>query len=112
MRQKQTGYELEVELLNSYRLQVKRALQRMAFDIRSGTADEQILYNAIFGNFTKFGVDEAVLLSYHFSFGENALATLKDKATDANIQVCVNGIKANLIAIQKDASRAVVGLAV
>ena len=91
-------------------MQVKRALQKMAFDIRQGTADQQLLYNAIFSNLTRFNLAEAVLLAWHFSFGENNLSLLQDNATDAQIQICVNAIQANLISIQKDTARPLIGL--
>lgn len=110
MRQHFTEYEETLELLNALRMQVKRALQIMAFNIRSGTADQQLLYNAIFSNTTRFPLSEATLLAYHFSWGDNDLSVLKYDATDANIQACVDALANELITRQKDTSRSIVGL--
>lgn len=110
MRQTLTIYEQELELLATLQRQVKRALQKMAFNVREGTADQQLLYSAIFANLTRFGINEATLLAYHYSWGANDLSVLRDNATDAQVQTCVDAIQAQLIAIQKDTTRSIVGL--
>lgn len=108
-RQYLSDYEQQLAVLTALRNPVKRALQIMAFNIRSGTTDEQALYSAIFSNTTKFGLDEAVLLAYHFSWGVNDLRVLGAAATDTQIQTCVDAIKAELISLEN--SRAtIVGL--
>lgn len=99
-RQYLSDYEQQLVVLAALRNPVKRALQTMAFNVRSGTADEQSLYRAIFSNTTKFGLDEAVLLAYHFSWGVNDLRVLGAAATDTQIQTCVDSIKAELITLQ------------
>lgn len=110
MRQTFTVYEQDLDLIAALQRQVKRALQKMAFSIREGTADQQLLYSAIFSNQTRFGLEEATLLAYHFSWGANDLSVLRYEATDANIQICVDAIQAQLITMQKDSARSVVGL--
>lgn len=110
MRQSATIYESDLELVSILQRQVKRALQKMAFAVRSGTADEQLLFDAVFSNQTKFGLEEATLLAIHFSWGENDLTVLRDAATDAQIQTCVDSIKSELITRQKIVARPVVGL--
>lgn len=99
-RQYLSDYEQQLVVLTALRNPVKRALQTMAFNIRSGTADEQNLYRAIFSSSTKFGLDEAVLLAYHFSWGANDLSALGAAATDTQIQTCVDAIKTELITIE------------
>lgn len=79
---------------------VKRAIQRMAFDLRAGTADQQALYDAVFSNRTKFTAVEATLLAWHFSWGDNDLRVLGAAATDAQLQICVNAIQDELISRQ------------
>lgn len=110
MRQTLTAYEQDLDLIAALQRQVKRALQKMAFNIREGTADQQLLYTAIFSNQTRFCLEEATLLAYHFSWGANDLSVLRYEATDANIQTCVDAIQGQLIAIQKDTARSIVGL--
>lgn len=110
MRQTFTTYEKELDLIAALQRQVKRALQKMAFNIREGTSDQQLLYAAIFSNQTRFGLEEATLLAYHYSWGANDLSVLQYAATDANIQTCVDAIQAQLIAVQKDSARSFVGL--
>jgi len=110
MRQSLTAYEQDLELIAALQRQVKRALQKMAFDIRGGTSDQHLLFAAIFSNQTRFGLEEATLLAYHFSWGANDLSVLRYEATDANIQICVDAIQDQLIAIQKDTASPVVGL--
>lgn len=110
MRQTLTVYEQDLDLIAALQRQTKRALQKMAFNIREGTADQQVLYAALFSNQTRFGLEEATLLAYHFSWGANDLSVLRYEATDANIQTCVDAIQAQLIAIQKDTARSIVGL--
>lgn len=110
MRQTFTVYEKELDLISALQRQVKRSLQKMAFNIREGTSDQQLLYEAIFSNQTRFGLEEATLLAYHFSWGENDLSALGYNATDSNIQTCIDSIQSQLIAIQKDSARTIVGL--
>ena len=110
MRQTLTVYEQDLDLIATLQRQTKRALQKMAFNVREGMADQQVLYAAIFSNQTRFGLEEATLLAYHFSWGANDLSVLRYEATDANIQICVDAIQAQLIAIQKDTARSIVGL--
>ena len=110
MRQHFTTYEEDLDLIITLQRQVKRALQKMAFDIRAGTEDQQLLFDAIFSNQTKFGLEEATLLAFHFSWGPNDLNVLREAATDAQIQTCVNSIQADLIARQKTTARPVIGL--
>ena len=110
MRQTFTAYESDLELISILQRQVKRALQKMAFDVRAGTSDEQALFDAVFSNRTKFGLEEATLLAVAFSWGANDLNVLREAATDAQVQTCINAIKAELIARQNTESRPVVGL--
>jgi hypothetical protein len=93
-------YSEELLVLNQLAPRVKRALQRMVFDIKNGTTDQQMLYDAVFSNQTKFTTNEATLLAFHYSFGENDLRVLGAAATDAQIQTCVNGLQIELIAKQ------------
>ena len=85
------------------------ALLQMAFNIRQGTANEQALYNAIFGNKTKFTLQEVIYLTYFFSFGANDLRD-NPEPTDAQITESVNAIKQELINRQNDTARTVTGL--
>lgn len=110
MRQTFTAYEQDLDLIVALQRQVKRALQKMAFNLREGTADQKLLYAAIFSNQTRFGLEEATLLSYHFSWAANDLSVLRENATDAHIQTCVDSIQSQLITIQKDSARNIVGL--
>ena len=110
MRQKLTAYEDDLDVLNALRRQFKRAFQKLAFDIRDGTADQKLLYAAIFSNQTRFGLDEATLLAYSFSWGTNDLSVARYDATDAQVQTCANSIQSSLITIQKDTARPIVGL--
>ena len=112
MRQSFTPYESDLQLISVLSRQVKRALQKMAFDVREGTDDEKALFDAVFSNRTKFGIEEATLLAVGFSWGDNDLNVLREDATDAQVQTCVNAIKVELIARQNTESRPVVGLAV
>jgi len=41
-------YSEELLVLNQLAPRVKRALQRMAFDIKNGTTDQQMLYDVYF----------------------------------------------------------------
>lgn len=107
MRQQRTTYEEQLDALTALRRQVKRSLQKMAFDVREGTADEQLLFDAIFSNQTKFSLDEATLLAYSFSA---PLRNSGDESTDNQVQNAVNGIKDLLIARQKTSTRPVMGL--
>jgi hypothetical protein len=93
-------YAEELLVLSQLEPRVKRALQRMAFDIRSGTADQQALYDAIFSNQTCFTAAEATLLAFHFSWGDNDLKVLGAAASDAQVQACVDGIAPELISRQ------------
>lgn len=79
---------------------VKRAIQRLAFDLRAGTEDQQLFFDAVFSNRTRFTAAEAALLAWHFSWGDNDLNVLGASATDAQIQICVNAIQNDLIARQ------------
>ena len=87
-----------------------QALYKMAFDIRQGTANEQALYQAIFSDRTRFSLLEALLLAYFFSVPPNDLRVLGSDVTDAQLQVCVDGIKAELITRQNDTGRPIIGL--
>jgi len=107
MRQQRTTYENDLDLLNSLKFQVKRALQKMAFDIREGTDDEKLLFDAIFSNQTKFGLEEATLLAFSFSA---QLQNKRDESTDNHVQTATDAIKDLLIARQKTAARPVIGL--
>lgn len=89
---------------------VRHALYQMAFDIRAGTADEQMLYAAIFSGNTRFTVGEACLLAYFFSVDPNDLRVLGAACTDEQLQTCVDAIKQELIDRQNDTTRPVVGL--
>lgn len=108
-RQYLSDYEQQLVVLSALRNPVKRALQTMAFNLRAGTADEIKLYRAIFSNTTKFGLDEAALLAYHFSWGTNDLRVLGAAATDAQVQTCVDAIKAELISLENSRTT-IVGL--
>lgn len=88
---------------------IRGALVQMAFDIRQGTADEQLLYNAIFSDTTKFTLEEVCYLTFFYSVAPNDLRDNPD-ATDVQITTSVNGIKAELITRQKDVGRTVTGL--
>lgn len=109
MRQSRTTYEDELDLILVLQQQVKRALQKMAFDIREGTADEQLLFDAIFSNQTRFGLEEATLLAFSFS---SQLQNTRDEATDNHVQTATNAIKDLLIDRQKNTTRPVIGLGV
>ena len=89
---------------------IRGALLQAAFDIRQGTADEQLLYNAIFSNLTKFTFEEVCYLTFFFSTAPNDLRDNPD-ATDAQITASVNGILGELITRQNDVGRTVTGLA-
>jgi hypothetical protein len=104
------AYEDDLAVLGFYQRKFMKALHQMAFNIRSGNADDQLLYNAIFSDQTRFGLKEAALLAYYFSVAPNDLRVLGKDATDAQIQVLVDGIKSVLITRQKDTSRPFVGL--
>jgi hypothetical protein len=104
------AYEDDLAVLGFHQRRFMKALHQMAFDIRQGNADDQILYNAIFSDQTRFGLKEAALFAYYFSVAPNDLRVLGMGATDAQIQVCVNGIKSTLITRQKDTTRPIVGL--
>lgn len=93
-------YQEELIALLQLEPKVKRALQKAAFNIREGTADQQLLYDAVFSNTTKFTAYEATLLAWHYSWGDNDLSILGSTASDAQIQVCVDAILGNLITIQ------------
>ena len=110
MRQKYTTYEDDLDLFNVLSRQVLRALQILAWNLRAGTADEQLLSTSIFSNTTKFRLMEAVILCFNRSTGVNDWGVLRENTTDANIQAPVNAAKDILIGYQKDASRPVVGL--
>lgn len=115
MRQRLTSYEEELDLISALQRQIKRALQLMAWDIRNGTSDERLLSKAIFGNLTKFGLEEAALYAFHNSMvsstqGVVNLSIRQYEATDAQIKRCIEDIKNTLIALQNDANRTVVGL--
>lgn len=88
---------------------VKRAIQRMAFELRAGTEDQVALYQAIFSNRTTFSAYEATLLAWHYSWGDNDLRVLGMVATDAQLQICVNAVQDDLIARQRDRT-AITGL--
>jgi hypothetical protein len=106
-----TPYQSDLELLTYLRLQVKRALQKMAFDIRQGTADQQALFNAVFSNQTRFSLNEATLLALHCSEGLMVdLTVLRELATDEQVQITVANIQALLIGIQKDTNRSLTNL--
>lgn len=107
MRQSRTTYEDDLDLILVLQQQVKRALQKMAFDIRGGTADEQLLFDAIFSNQTRFGLEEATLLAFSFS---SQLQNKREEATDNHVQTATNAIKDLLIARQKNEGRPVIGL--
>lgn len=102
-------YAEELLVLSQLAPRVKRALQRMAFNIRGGTADQQTLFDAIFANQTTFTAAEATLLAYHFSWGDNDLSVVGAAASDAQVQTCVDAIQAELIARQ-NARTTVTGL--
>lgn len=93
-------YNEELANIQALEPRVLRALQRTAFDIRAGTADQQMLYEAVFSDQTKFTAYEATLLAWHFSFGANDLHTLGNTATDAQVQVTVDAIQDELISRQ------------
>lgn len=99
-------YAEESLVLGQLAPRVKRALQRMAFDIRDGTAEQQALYDAIFANQTTFTAAEATLLAFHFSWGANDLRVLGTAASDTQVQTCVNAIAAELM--RRQAGRALV----
>jgi hypothetical protein len=102
-------YGQELDALGYLRFQVKRALQKACFNVREGTADQKLLYDAVFSNQTHFGLDEACLLAWHFSWGPNNLSVLGISATDAQVQICVDAILSELITRQK-ARTVVIGL--
>jgi hypothetical protein len=93
-------YAEELLVLAQLEPRVKRALQRMAFAIRAGTAEQQALYDAIFANQTVFTAAEATLLAFHFSYGDNDLRVLGAGASDAQIQTCVDAIVSELMTRQ------------
>lgn len=107
MRQQRTTYEEQLDVLTTLRRQVKRALQKMAFDLREGTADEQLLFDAVFSDQTKFSLNEATLLAFSFS---TQLQNKLDEATDNQVQTATNALKDLLIARQKTVGRPVMGL--
>ena len=90
-------YQEEIAAINKLIPRVKRALERMAFAIRSGTLDQQALFDAIFSNTTKFTAREATLLAWEFSYGDNDMHVLGSNILDAGLQICVDGIQAELI---------------
>ena len=105
------SYSNQYRAIDGLQRRMLQALYQMAFNIRQGNADDQALYQAIFSNQTRFSLLEALLLAYFFSFQPNDLRELGADATDAQLQVCVDGIKNELIARQNDTARPVVGLA-
>jgi hypothetical protein len=104
------AYEQDLRVLDALQRKFLKALHQMAFNIRAGTPNEQVLYNAIFSNQTRFPLSEVALLAYYFSSGPNDLRTVGAAATDAQVQTLVDGIKAELISRQNDTARPVVGL--
>jgi len=105
-----TIYQSDLKVIAYLRRQIKRAIQVAAFNVRAGTDDQKLLYDAVFSNKTKFGIEEAVLLTYSFSFGDNDLRVLREAATDAQVQTCVDAILSELITRQLDSSRGIIGL--
>lgn len=93
-------YAEELLVLAQLEPRVKRALQRMAFNIRAGTEEQQALYDAIFANQTTFTAAEATLLAFHFSWGDNDLKVLGAAASDAQVQTCVDAIASELMTRQ------------
>ena len=102
-------YEVEIAHISGLGDKVKRALQRACFNVREGTADQKLLYDAVFSNRTHFGLEEVCLLAWHFSWGDNDLSVLGNAATDAQVQICVDAILPELITRQK-ARTVVIGL--
>ena len=108
MKQTRTTYEQDLEVMNDLRLQVKRALQKEAFATKDGTDDEQLFFDAVFSEQTKFSLDEATLLAFSLS---NALKNNRENSTDNQVSNAVATIKPLLIERQKHAARPVLGLA-
>ncbi len=102
-------YGQQLDQIAGLRWRVKRALQRACFNVREGTADQKLLYDAVFSNRTHFGLEEVCLLAWHFSWGDNDLSVLGNAATDAQVQICVDAILPELITRQK-ARTVVIGL--
>jgi len=93
-------YVEETAAINQLVPVVRRALFIMSFELRAGTEEQIALYDAIFSNTTKFTAAEATQLAWFFSWGDNDLRVLGATATDAQVQICVNAIQAELIARQ------------
>ena len=102
-------YQEEVTSITRLLPRVKRSLERMAFAIRSGTTDQQALFDAIFSNQTKFSTREATLLAWEFSYGDNNMHVLGSNILDAGLQICVDAIQSELISRQNSRTL-VVGL--
>lgn len=102
-------YGQQLDQIAGLKWKVKRALQRACFNVREGTADQQLLYDAVFSNQTHFGVEEATLLAWHFSWGANDLSVLGSTASDEQVQTCVDAVLPELITRQK-ARTVVIGL--